>query len=140
MLERHVIETCIATDNTYFSRLKFEAQPTCPCTSTSQGFSFFPSSTTHYVSDKVSGQVLFATENEIHTAHNRDSNCDDNVQSEHFSAPFIQGVPAIVARFLYEIPVTAHKLDISTPATAHHPNFSHMLVLLLGSLGVYILY
>ena len=41
---------------------------------------------------------------------------------------------AIVARFLYEIPVTAHKLDISTPAIAHHQNFSHMLVLLLGSL------
>ena len=47
---------------------------------------------------------------------------------------------AIVARFLYEIPVTAHKLDICTPATAHHPNFSHMLVLVLGSLGVHILY
>ena len=41
---------------------------------------------------------------------------------------------AIVARFLYEILVTAHKLDIFRPATAHHPNFSHMLVLLLGSL------
>ena len=47
---------------------------------------------------------------------------------------------AMLAIFLYEIPVTAHKPDICTPGTAHHPNFSHMLVLLLGSLGVYILY
>ena len=47
---------------------------------------------------------------------------------------------AMLAIFLYEIPVTAHKPDICTPGTAHHPKFSHMLVLLLGSLGVYILY
>jgi hypothetical protein len=46
----------------------------------------------------------------------------------------------VCATLIYHILVAAHKPDICTPATAHHPNFSHMLVLLLGSLGVYILY
>ena len=41
----------------------------------------------------------------------------------------------MLAIFLYHILGTAHKPDICTAETAHHPNFSHMLVLLLGSLG-----
>ena len=49
-------------------------------------------------------------------------------------------LPPVCATLIYHILVTAHKPDICTPATAHHPNFSHMLVLLLGSLEVYILY
>jgi hypothetical protein len=55
------------------------------------------------------------------------------VVEEELSAP-------VCATLIYHIPGTAHKPDICTPGTAHHPNFSHMLVLLLGSLGVYILY
>ena len=50
------------------------------------------------------------------------------------------GTTPVCATLIYHIPVTAHKPHICTPGTAHHPNFSHMLVLLLGSLGVYILY
>ena len=35
---------------------------------------------------------------------------------------------ALDAIFLYQNPGTAHKADLSTPATAHQPNLSHMPV------------
>ena len=45
---------------------------------------------------------------------------------------------AMLAIFLYHILGTAHKPGICIAETAHHPNFSHML---LGSLGgIYITY
>jgi hypothetical protein len=35
--------------------------------------------------------------------------------------------PALDAIFLYQILGIAHKPDVSTPGSAHHPNLSHML-------------
>ena len=52
----------------------------------------------------------------------------------------VETPPPVYATLIYHILVPAHGPDICTPATAHHPNFGHMLVLLLGSLGLYILY
>ena len=34
---------------------------------------------------------------------------------------------ALDAIFLYQILGIAHKADVSTPGSAHHPNLSHML-------------
>ena len=47
--------------------------------------------------------------------------------------------PALDAIFLYQILGIAHKADVSTPGSAHHPNLSHMFYGYWGYWG-YILY
>ena len=41
----------------------------------------------------------------------------------------------VYATLIYHILVAAHELDICTPATAHHPNFSHLLYAAGGAGG-----